>query len=236
MKKVWLKIAPFMEDLLGIQPPRVLVECWQLPSVQGFLDSTQHERHHTISAKQRTMMNNVTMTFKAGQLGFQRFLGSLDFKSWINQTLDSHREHKYQPQRPSAVLQHWSALMSGARRKRPSKKKHCHGVQGKLQLDSWKSSPAWLTCNEYSCTCWSAFKCFQGWFSANMDGRRKTIFLNILYHLSNNFKSTQWCSCCWLRFYQYLPVMISCPYIKPLLVREWHFRNLRKLRLPVLQS
>ena len=122
MKKVWLKIAPFMEDLLGIQPPRVLVECWQLPSVQGFLDSTQHERHHTISAKQRTMMNNVTMTFKAGQLGFQRFLGSLDFKSWINQTLDSHREHKYQPQRPSAVLQHWSALMSGARRKRPSKK------------------------------------------------------------------------------------------------------------------
>ena len=121
-EKVWLKIAPFMEDLLGIQPPRVLVECWQLPSVQGFLDSTQHERHHTISAKQRTMMNNVTMTFKAGQLGFQRFLGSLDFKSWINQTLDSHREHKYQPQRPSAVLQHWSALMSGARRKRPSKK------------------------------------------------------------------------------------------------------------------
>ena len=80
MKKVWLKIAPWMEDLLGIQPLRVLVECWQLPSVQGFLDSTQHERHHTISAKQRTMMNNVTMTFKTGQLGFQHFLGSLDFK------------------------------------------------------------------------------------------------------------------------------------------------------------
>jgi hypothetical protein len=26
------------------------------------------------------MMNNVTMTFKTGQLGFQHFLGSLDFK------------------------------------------------------------------------------------------------------------------------------------------------------------